>query len=344
MSEIFISYKREDEARVVRLVRALEGARLSVWWDRSLPGGESWRGQIQNALDAAKCVIVVWTHGSIGPAGDFVRDEAAQAKRRGILVPVRLDKIDPPLGFGEIQAIDLTHWKGSTRDPFFQDLRSAVAARLAGRPVPPAQGPTRRLIRRLTWSSLASAALFSSLAFGLNLFRLQDHLCAMPLLQPGISDVCGSLGFGNRPTRPERIAWAAWEPGSCAALKTHIERFPGGVYHDRAASLLAARHVTQTETWTPVTRRLVLVEPQGDVPFATEAAAHAAALAQAQVPADRLCKGFAAATLFRFRSAMSAPQAWHCNPMVKGIVCGFEGEAVCELDERQVQENETCGK
>jgi len=343
VSEIFISYKREDEARVVLLVRALEGAGLSVWWDRGLPGGESWRGQIQNALDAAKCVIVVWTHGSVGPAGDFVRDEAAHAKRRGILVPIRLDKIDPPLGFGEIQAIDLTYWKGSTRDPFFQDLRAAVTARLAGCPVPPAQGPTRRLIRRLTWSSLASAAVFISLAFGLNLFRSQDRLCAMPLLQPGISDVCGSLGFGNRPTRLERIAWAARQPNSCAALKTHIEHFPDGVYHDRAASLLAVRHVTQTETWTPATRRLVLVAPQGDVPSTIEAAAHTAALAQAQVPAERLCKGFAAATLFRFRSATADPQVWHCNPMAKGIVCGFEGEAVCELDERQIQENEICG-
>jgi len=112
MNEIFISYKREDEVRVGRLVRALETAGLSPWWDRGLAGGENWRSQIQNALDAAKCVIVVWTNQSVGPAGDFVRDEAMQAKRRGVLVPVMLDKVDPPLGFGEVQAIDLSHWKG----------------------------------------------------------------------------------------------------------------------------------------------------------------------------------------------------------------------------------------
>ena len=43
MNEIFVSYKREDEPRVGRLVRALEDAGFSVWWDRGLGGGESWR-------------------------------------------------------------------------------------------------------------------------------------------------------------------------------------------------------------------------------------------------------------------------------------------------------------
>jgi hypothetical protein len=79
MSEIFISYKREDEARVGRLVKALQGAGfLSIWWDRGLAGGENWRSQIENELAAARCVIVVWTHQSGGPAGDFVRDEAGR--------------------------------------------------------------------------------------------------------------------------------------------------------------------------------------------------------------------------------------------------------------------------
>ena len=69
MSEIFISYKREDEVRVGRLAQALQAASLSVWWDRSLAGGENWRSQIENELEAARCVIVVWTHLSIGRAG-----------------------------------------------------------------------------------------------------------------------------------------------------------------------------------------------------------------------------------------------------------------------------------
>jgi hypothetical protein len=344
MSDIFISYKHEDEARVVRLVRALESTGLSGWWDRGLAGGENWRSQIQNALNAARCVIVVWTRDSVGPAGDFVRDEAGQAKRRGVLVPVMLDKVDPPLGFGEIQAIDLTHWKGSSRDPFFKDLSAAVTAKLEGRAVPPAKGPMKRLIQRLTYTSLASAMVFGSVAFGLNLFRAQDHVCGLPLLQPPISDVCGAMGLGDRPTRRERISWEGREAGSCAALRTHIERFPNGTYRDEAAGMLAARRVTQTEGWTPSTRRLALFEPQDDVPSTNQAAAQAVALARAQARAERLCRGFAATTSFRLNSATPAPQVWNCSPLAKGVTCGFEGEALCALEERRIQEHETCGK
>jgi hypothetical protein len=344
MSEIFISYKREDEGRVGRLVRALERTGLSVWWDRGLPGGESWREQIQTALDTAKCVIAVWTHESVGPAGDFVRDEAGQAKRRGVLVPVMLDKVDPPLGFGEIQAIDLTHWKGSPRDAFFTDLRAAVTAKLEGRAVPPAKGPMKRLMRRLTYSSLASAIGLGGLAFGFNLFSAQDQVCDVSLLQPQISDVCGALGLGHRPTKKERIAWEGREPGSCAALRTHIERFPQGAYRHDAADMLTARRVTQAETWTPGTRRLSLFVGQDDVPSTNEAAARSAALARAQASAERLCKGFVATMSFRLASATLAPQIWKCERVSGGVVCGFEGEAVCMLEERGIQETESCGR
>ncbi len=344
MSEIFISYKRDDEARIARLVRALESTALSVWWDRSLPGGENWRRQVENALDAAKCVIVVWTHNSVGPAGDFVRDEASQAKRRGVLVPVLMDKVDPPLGFGEIQAIDLTHWNGSSRDPFFQDLSAAVTAKLEGRAIPQAKGPRKRLTRRLAYSSFASGVVFSALAFGLNLFRAQNRICGIPLLQPHISDVCGALGLGDRPIKRERIAWADRELGSCAPLRTYIERFPNGTYRGEAASLLAARRVTQTEVWTATTRLLELFEPQGDIRSTNKPGAQAIALAHAQALAERECRGFAATTSFRFRSATAAAEEWNCSSVDKQVTCSFAGKAVCELEERLIQEIETCGK
>jgi hypothetical protein len=344
MSDIFISYKREDEARVGRLAKALHDVGLSIWWDRRLAGGENWRSQIENELDAAKCVIVVWTHQSAGPAGDFVRDEAEQAKLRGVLLPVKLDKVNPPLGFRQIQTIDLTHWKGSPRDPFFQDLAAAVAAKLEGRDPPPAKGPTQRLMRRLTYSGLGSAMVFGCVSFGYNLFRVQDRVCGTPLLQPAISDVCGALRLGDRPTKAERIAWAARKPGSCADLRTHIERFPNGAYAAEAATMLAARRGTQMEVWIPTTRRLNLFEPQADVAFPNKTAAQADARARAQADAERECGEFAATTLFRLRSATPAPQVWNCSLTGKGQACGFEGAAVCELEERRIQEQETCGK
>lgn len=341
MSDVFISYKREDETRVGRLAMALQDRGIDVWWDRALVGGESWRSQIQAALEAAKCVIVVWTHESVGSQGDFVRDEAGQAKRRGILVPVLLDKVGPPLGFGELQAIDLTNWNGSQDDPFFLDLCESVTAKIEGRSAAPAKGPTRRLMRRLAIGG-ATSVLLGALAIVFNVFNAQDQLCGAPFFQPQLSDACGDAGLGRRPTKVERVAWTTRALGSCDALRAHIQRFPEGAFHQAAADLLEARKVKASVIWIPAARRLSLfVGPPGRG-ATNEAAARGEAMGRAQTAADSLCKGFAATTLFQFKSAKPEPQTWQCEQGKDGFSCGFEGEAICQLDERRDQQTESC--
>ena len=132
MSDVFISYKAEDRVRVRPLVEALETDGLSIWWDAHVAGGEEWRDSIQQHLDEAKCIIVIWSKRSIGPEGHFVRDEASRAQRRHAYLPVRIDKVDPPLGFGETQAIPLTGWKGDRSDPRYQAVLAAATAIVSG--------------------------------------------------------------------------------------------------------------------------------------------------------------------------------------------------------------------
>lgn len=99
-SDVFISYKAEDRQRLVPLVAALEAEGFSVWWDARIGGGANWRQEIERHLDAASCVIVAWSKRSVGPEGHFVRDEASRALKLGTYLPVLLDAVDPPLGFG----------------------------------------------------------------------------------------------------------------------------------------------------------------------------------------------------------------------------------------------------
>jgi serine/threonine-protein kinase len=87
---------------------------------------------IQHNLDAAKCVIVAWSRRSAGPEGDFVRDEATGARKRGTYLPVRLDPVEPPFGFGEVQAISLKGWRGDRADPRFTAVSEAVRRRIVG--------------------------------------------------------------------------------------------------------------------------------------------------------------------------------------------------------------------
>jgi len=101
--EVFISYSKQDHGRVERLVRALEAEGWSVYWDRKLLAGEAWHEEIARELAGAQCVIVAWSAQSA--ASNWVRDEATQAHARGALVPVLIEAVPIPLGFGQIHTI-----------------------------------------------------------------------------------------------------------------------------------------------------------------------------------------------------------------------------------------------
>ena len=131
-TDVFLSYKAEDRARLKPFVAALEAEGFTVWWDAHIGGGAHWREDIQEHLDAARCVIVAWTKRSIGRGGNFVRDEATRAQRRGAYLPIRFDLVDPPLGFGEVQALSLRGWKGDPGDPRFRAVADAVRSHIAG--------------------------------------------------------------------------------------------------------------------------------------------------------------------------------------------------------------------
>jgi serine/threonine-protein kinase len=131
MSDVFISYKAEDRRRIQPLVQALQADGFSVWWDEHIGTGDEWRQTIEKQLDSARCVIVIWSKGSVGPEGHFVRDEASRAQRRHVYVPVLIDAVDPPLGFGESQATSLKGWKGDRSDRRYEAVLAAVK-RIAG--------------------------------------------------------------------------------------------------------------------------------------------------------------------------------------------------------------------
>ncbi len=111
MSDIFISYAREDLDAARRLAEALELHGWSVFWDRTIPAGKTWREVIGTALDECRCVVVLWSKDSI--ASSFVLEEADHGLGRGILIPALIENVTPPLGHRGMQAADLAKWDGS---------------------------------------------------------------------------------------------------------------------------------------------------------------------------------------------------------------------------------------
>src|SRR5262249_45816624 len=120
VSDVFLSYANEDRPRIIPLAQALEATGWSVFWDRTIPAGRSWRQVIAREIKNCHCVIVVWTSYSVDSS--WVHEEAEEGKRRDILLPVIFDNVAPPFGFGNIQAADLTGWNGSPDAAAFQRL------------------------------------------------------------------------------------------------------------------------------------------------------------------------------------------------------------------------------
>jgi serine/threonine-protein kinase len=133
MSDVFVSYKAEDRRRVKPLVEALQAAGYSVWWDEQIGGGATWRHAIEAELNTAKCVIVIWSKRSVGEDGTFVQDEATRAQQRHVYVPVLIDKVHLPLGFGETQALSLVGWHGNQSDAHYEAVLAAVRRNVGGK-------------------------------------------------------------------------------------------------------------------------------------------------------------------------------------------------------------------
>ncbi len=116
MADFFLSYANEDRETAAALARALEAAGWRVWWERRIPAHQTWRSVLDEALDGARCVVVLWSRHSV--TSDWVKEEAEEARRRGKnLIPVLIEAVEPPIGFRMIQAADLTEWNGSPDDP-----------------------------------------------------------------------------------------------------------------------------------------------------------------------------------------------------------------------------------
>lgn len=104
MIDVFVSYKSDDRERVRPIVEALENAGWEVWWDKHVEIGRAFDREIENAIDDAKCVLVVWSASSVD--SDWVRNEASEGLDRSILVPVAIDDVRPPLAFRRQQTVN----------------------------------------------------------------------------------------------------------------------------------------------------------------------------------------------------------------------------------------------
>src|SRR5437764_9923568 len=217
MTDVFVSYKAEDRRRVQPLVLALQADGYRVWWDEHIGTGDEWRQTIERELDSASCVIVVWSKRSVGPDGHFVRDEASRAQRKHVYVPVLIDAVDPPLGFGERQATSIRGWKGDRTDARYESVLTSVR-HLAGAPTG---------VHSLKPGQDLSVSRHTAMAGGVIAVGGVAALGGWALMKPGrasASDSIAVLPFANLSGDP---AQSYFSDGIAEELRSALARLGG---------------------------------------------------------------------------------------------------------------------
>ncbi|MEO6434014.1 MAG: TIR domain-containing protein [Sphingomicrobium sp.] len=222
MASLFLSYDHQDVARAAAITAALEANGHSVWWDRHLHGGAEFNSEIEEAVERSDAVVVLWSKKSVQSA--WVRDEAAEGRDRGRLIPVLIDAVKPPMGFRQFQTVDMSSWKGGKKIPALADLLRAVEAisaapaaavqRPAPRPAPGRALPavSRRVLVLGTGAAAALAASGGGLWWAL---QSRDD----PRLRPLLDRAEGALraGTADEETNKQLERAVAIQPDSARA-------------------------------------------------------------------------------------------------------------------------------
>jgi hypothetical protein len=108
LARIVISYSSSDRDLTAGVAAFLEGEGHDVWWDTDLISGDSYRSVIDDKLNDADVVVVVWTPESV--RSKWVIAEADHAERLNKLLPVKTKgvkewQIPKPFGTLHTQAV-----------------------------------------------------------------------------------------------------------------------------------------------------------------------------------------------------------------------------------------------
>jgi formylglycine-generating enzyme required for sulfatase activity len=142
MSDIFICYSRTDSVIANKLADQLRTEGWSVFLDVQTRVGRRWHKEIEREMHAARAFVVLWSAQS--RESDFVLEEAEYGKRKGILFPAFIGRVESPYGFSRIQTADLIGWTGDPSHPGLAQLLEPLRLQLNGLGTLPKPGESFR--------------------------------------------------------------------------------------------------------------------------------------------------------------------------------------------------------
>lgn len=354
MADIFISYKKEDAGRVVRIVEGLRQEGFSVWWDHGIAPGSSWDQAIQRELDAAKVVVAVWSDQSV--SAPWVKEEAGVGKTRGALVPVRIDDVEPPLGFGLIQFADLMDWDGDIEDPHWDFFIESVRAVMDGKPMAGLEKPARK--RRMSFLPIAAVLGLAVIGvggiLGWNALNSVDQVSYDRTNSDG-TVTTSTISRTTAPTEPSAGEEALFAKAQESRLKSDyqdvLRSFPQGFYAGRIREeILPICQNEQRDTWArqqtgQMLRGVTTLENAAGetLTYDSEEAACASARTNVEYDANRYCNGFAAAGDARNPEVAMTWADCVCQQAGGGWWCMVDPTYSCTWEVKSFEYVEVCG-
>lgn len=353
MADIFISYKKEDAGRVVRIVEGLRAEGFSVWWDHGITPGAQWDQTIHNELKSAKAVIAIWSEQSID--APWVKEEAGVGKNRGILLPIRIDDVDPPLGFSLIQMGDLIGWSGDTKDSHWQMVLAALRAIVSGERPPALEAPPRRRRRSALPAMIVALILVVATAIGALVYfngapQIQSaeapgaNIGSAPVVEtPQVDTPSVETPAAGAANASEQSAWdQALAAQTRQAFQNYLVLYPDGAYASRARDVLLTCRMETREVWQPG-RIGQVIRGVNTTAATTEAAACQVARDSARANGERACRGIAANDGYRNGEVSFTDAPCTCQQTPGGYICYADPAYSCSWEMRTQQQVEICG-
>src|SRR5579862_8350962 len=121
--EIFISYRRADEAWARLLYGQLRAVGMEAWYDALVGPGEDWRIATAKALQASRIFVLLFSSNA-AQSSDIAKELAAAVFEKKLIIPVRLEDIAPDGAF--LYELASRNWVNAYENP---ELRLAELAK-----------------------------------------------------------------------------------------------------------------------------------------------------------------------------------------------------------------------
>jgi TolB-like protein len=189
--EIFISYRRADEAWALLLHARLKAEGVDAWYDAQVGAGEDWRHATARALEASRIFVLLFTRAA-AQSEDIAKELAAATYSKKLIVPVRIENIQPSGAF--LYELASRNWVDAfeNTEARLGELAKSLAALVRSGASDPTMLPFNRNAGdakpvivtqrpRRSWIVAAAAALVLLAAVGLGLALRSDK--GKPALQ-----------------------------------------------------------------------------------------------------------------------------------------------------------------